>query len=366
MSRIEHSSEGRTTRVIALGAFCALWSFILAPTPAAASFHLNQIEQVIAGVGGDTTAQAIQLRMRAGGQTFLSYTRLKAYDANGANPVLLVDFTRDVPNGLMGERVLIASSGFAKYTGPALQPDFTLTNLIPASYLAAGRLTFEDGNGGVYWSLSFGGAAYVGSNAGAFFNDPSGDFGPPFPGPLPSSDLHALRFTGPPENPSTSNAADYALTPGAAVFTNNARESATVTLATPQLGVLLSVNQPTFAVGDTLTATLGLTDPGVPGSFDAYLGLLRPDGSIQFFTSGGIALGSVTDLGSFRPLVTGIPLPSPFSVTVPGFYTYPWTGGEQHGNYVFFLLVLEAGALSDGIVAGDEVLGIATAPFSFP
>ena len=34
-----------------------------------ATFHLMQIEQVIGGVNGDTSAQAIQLRMRFAGQT---------------------------------------------------------------------------------------------------------------------------------------------------------------------------------------------------------------------------------------------------------------------------------------------------------
>ena len=39
-----------------------------AATPAVATFHLMQIEQVIGGVNGDTSAQAIQLRMRASTQ----------------------------------------------------------------------------------------------------------------------------------------------------------------------------------------------------------------------------------------------------------------------------------------------------------
>ena len=37
-----------------------------------ATFHEMQIEQVILSVNGDTTAQAIQLRMRAAGQNFVS------------------------------------------------------------------------------------------------------------------------------------------------------------------------------------------------------------------------------------------------------------------------------------------------------
>ncbi len=36
--------------------------------PAQATFHFMQIEQVIGGVNGDTTAQAVQLRMRPAGQ----------------------------------------------------------------------------------------------------------------------------------------------------------------------------------------------------------------------------------------------------------------------------------------------------------
>jgi hypothetical protein len=39
----------------------------LAAAPAHATFHLMQVEQVIGGVGGYTSAQAIQLRMRLRG-----------------------------------------------------------------------------------------------------------------------------------------------------------------------------------------------------------------------------------------------------------------------------------------------------------
>ena len=38
--------------------------------PAQATFHFMQIEQVIGGVNGDTTAQAVQLRMRFAGQNY--------------------------------------------------------------------------------------------------------------------------------------------------------------------------------------------------------------------------------------------------------------------------------------------------------
>ena len=47
----------------------------LTAAPAWASFHVMKIEQAIGGVGGDTTQQAIQLRMRANGQNLLGGMR---------------------------------------------------------------------------------------------------------------------------------------------------------------------------------------------------------------------------------------------------------------------------------------------------
>ena len=94
--------------------------------------------------------------------------------------------------------------------------------MIPASYLPAGRLTFEDNGGTIYWSLSWGGAAYTGSTTGSPLNDADGTYGPSFPGPLPWTSNRALLFDGAAGDLSTNNAADYIVTVGAATFTNNA------------------------------------------------------------------------------------------------------------------------------------------------
>ncbi len=192
------------------------------------TFDLMQIEQLIGGINGDVTAQAIQLRMRANFQGSVSLARLQAWDATGSNPVLIIDFTTNVANGDTGARVLVASTNFVNSTNPAVNPDFSMTNLIPMSYLAAGSLTFEDDAGTILWRISWGGASYTGSTMGIALNDADGEFGPPFDGALPTTDTQALLFPGAANALSTNNAADYVLTGGAAVFTNNAGESSTV------------------------------------------------------------------------------------------------------------------------------------------
>lgn len=211
-----------------------IWSLaavvlLLAPPPAAATFHLMQIEQAIGGVDGDTSAQAIQLRMRFRGQGGVSKGRLVVYNAAGMAPVVLIDFLTDVTPEIRGGTILIASPEFAAHTTPAAVPDFLLTNLIPASYLAAGSLTYERNTGAVLWRLSWGGSAYTGPTSGATTNDRNGDFGPPYPGPLPSTSTEAVEFQKAAIAPSRTNAHDYALTDGPAVFTNVKGESFTVT-----------------------------------------------------------------------------------------------------------------------------------------
>ena len=210
----------------------ALIAIAVVTAPAQASFHLMQVEQLIGGVNSDASAQAIQLRMRLGGQSLVAQGRVKAWDAAGLNPVLLIDLTTNVTNGLQGDRVLIVSSAFQTHVSPIQIPDFTMVNLIPASYFTAGSLTFEDDFGTIYWRLSWGGASYTGSGTVSTFNDANGNANPAFNGPLPSTGLQALRFTGAASALSTTNAAYYALTAGASTWTNNARLSETVQVPT--------------------------------------------------------------------------------------------------------------------------------------
>lgn len=210
-----------------LGKFVAV-GVILFSQPALATFHLMQIEQVIGGVNGDVTAQAIQLRLRSASQNQVSQARMYAWDAAGANPILVIDFTEDISNTAAGTRILIASPSFIAATNPQAVVDFPIEHLIPESYLAAGSLTFEDDLGGVLWRLSWGGGSYAGPTDVSFFNDLDQNSAPPFPNPLPSNSLQALKFKFAANVRSTNNAADYAVTDTAAVFGNSTGGTFTV------------------------------------------------------------------------------------------------------------------------------------------
>ena len=190
---------------------------------AQAAFHVMQIEEVIGGLAGDTTAQAVQLRLRAAGQNLVSFARVRAWDAAGQNPVLLVNMGTDVSNSNGGDNILLASASFNTIMtgvyGASYASDFTLTNLIPASYLTGGKVTFEDDSGFVYWSLAFGN--YTGTNlSGDTTNDADGNFGPPTVAP-PTNSRQGIHFTGAFFDASTTNQANYALTSNPATVRNN-------------------------------------------------------------------------------------------------------------------------------------------------
>ncbi len=210
-------SSARLARV------CALFALLTLAAPAAnATFHWMHVEQIIVGVNGDSRAQAIQLRMRFDGQNLLNPGRLVLRNASGANPIVIVDFDRPVPFGAAGDRVLIASAAMSSYTDPPVTPDFELTSLIPASYFAAGTLTFETDDGTlVICRLSWGGADYTGPTSGADFNDLDGEFGPPFPLPLSPAGRQALVFLPPFADVSVANADDYAVTFDPVVLVDN-------------------------------------------------------------------------------------------------------------------------------------------------
>ena len=104
--------------------FCPVVAGAFVLPSAHATFHFMQIEQVIGGINGDLSAQAIQLRTRTFGQNFVVQARMRVLDANGANPVEIIDFTTNVPTGASGARVLIASPNFSDSLDGPLAPDY--------------------------------------------------------------------------------------------------------------------------------------------------------------------------------------------------------------------------------------------------
>ena len=241
--RTPHDAQRVWTCCVALAG-----SYGMPPSAAVASFHLMQIEQVIGGVDGDTSVQAIQLRLRFFGENQVQFARIRAWDAAGENPITLIDFDSSVPNASLGDRVLVASPDFVSHVDPPIAVDFTMTNLIPDSYLAAGCITFEGDAGTVYWLLSFGGNNYTGLTTATMLNDDDGDFGPPFDGPLPSKTGQGLLFQGSALDKSITNQDDYLLTSGQAVFTNNKGDSATILGCPGQINLDAGTNLAAFSL----------------------------------------------------------------------------------------------------------------------
>ena len=190
------------------------------------NYHVMQIEQVIGGVDGNSNAQAIQLRMRSAGQSVVTNGRLRAWDANGANPILLLDIASNVTNSAAGSNILLTSLAFdtMMQNVPGYAKDFTLATTIPASYLTGGRVTFEDNSGAtIWWAVAWG--SFTGANTGSTQNDADGNFGTPFASALPANLRQGIRFTGAASALSTTNSTDYAFTANPATVRNNAGTS---------------------------------------------------------------------------------------------------------------------------------------------
>lgn len=353
-------------------------AFGLMGQDARASFHLMQIEQVIGGVNGDPTAQAIQLRMRSAFQNQMQFSRIRAHDATGSNPVIIATFASAVSNFAEGSRILITSPNFANHTSPALVTDRVMTNVIPASYLDAGSLTFEDTGGTIYWRLSWGGAAYTGSVTGSITNDADGNFGK-LNIALPSTSLQAIRFLGGATSLSTSNAIDYAVTAGAATFVNNTGTSFTVIAGCPAITVSpatlpnaevgMPYSQNISASGGTSPYTFAVTTGSLPSGLTLSSGGLlsgTPDGlGLSNFTVTATASNSCTGQRAFSlnvvcpTLIVSPPTLPSGTVNVPYNQSLSAEGGTA--PYDFAVTV---GSLPDGLSLTNEgeLSGTPTAP----
>ncbi len=304
--------------------------FLLLSSTAWASVHLMQIERVIAGVDGDASAQAVQLRMRSAFQNQTQLARLVAYDAAGLNPVILVAPSTTVPNSSAGDRILFCTSAFAADTDPLTATDFTMVP-IPSSYLAAGSLTWESTTGSIYWRLSWGGSSYTGNTTGTTFNDVDGQFAPVYTSELPSAGTNALSFLGTATDLSTNNANDYALTADNADFMNNA-------------GTVFTVQSTATAVESLPRLSTGVEmQPAFPNPFNP-----RTNVRFELAEEGRVSLRIYgLDGRLVNVLLDG--------VQPPGTQLRSWTGTDLQGRSVasgVYLIQLEVG---DGSAASQRV-----------
>src|SRR2546427_6763385 len=89
------SREGRMSRIIVL---LAGFLVLAAPGPSRAAFHVANIDEIMSGVGGDASAQYVEIRMLSGGQTFVAHSRLTAFSCDGSIVSVLLEVPANICN----------------------------------------------------------------------------------------------------------------------------------------------------------------------------------------------------------------------------------------------------------------------------
>ncbi len=111
---------------------------MLGALPAGAAFHLNEITKVMVGLNGNTTIQAVELKMLASGENLVTGVSIKVYDAAGAQMDSLGSFAASVPTGIAGRFILCATPNFAATFG--ITPDLVIK---PGLLVGTGQVSFE-------------------------------------------------------------------------------------------------------------------------------------------------------------------------------------------------------------------------------
>ena len=93
---------------------------------ASAAFHLAVIDEIMTSYGGDSNVQFVEIRMLAGGQTFVSNSVLGVFDATGAYTGDALVVPSNLANSGAGLHWLMATPQFT--TVSSLTPDFTFPN----------------------------------------------------------------------------------------------------------------------------------------------------------------------------------------------------------------------------------------------
>lgn len=135
----------------------ALALALLATAPAHASFHLMKVVEVHAGSPAAPNAQYVVLQMYFAGQNFVGGHAVTIYNAAGT-PVGTFTFGGAVPNGLVQDRILVATAEAQAFF--SITPDLLMQPVITA---AGGKACFEVNIDCVAWGNYSGSTTGVGT-----------------------------------------------------------------------------------------------------------------------------------------------------------------------------------------------------------
>ncbi len=102
------------------------------------TFHIANITKVMVGFNGDSTIQAVEIKMLLGGENLVSTMQIATYNGSGVKIATLGTFPATVPNGLAGDNILCATPNFQTTFG--IIPDLLLTPGIPVT---SGQVVYE-------------------------------------------------------------------------------------------------------------------------------------------------------------------------------------------------------------------------------
>jgi hypothetical protein len=175
-------------------------------SPAFAAVHCMRIQHVLAGVNGDTTIQAVELRMSISGQVFTNGSQLHFYNSAGVETGVFT-LNANVANGAAGASILIGTAAFDAVWPSSNPSGVSVDFVMPENVMApSGKVLFGPPTGGncVGETKGYDSVAYGTGYTGGV------EYPPAFDQDLPTSGIQALRLKATQfDTDQDSNLADY-------------------------------------------------------------------------------------------------------------------------------------------------------------
>src|SRR2546422_1920503 len=90
---------------------------VLVPAPGHAVYHIANIDEIMSGMGGDSSAQYVEIRMLFGGQGSVAHSRLTAFSCDGGTHSILLEAPDDVCPANSNGRWTMGTTSWATATG---------------------------------------------------------------------------------------------------------------------------------------------------------------------------------------------------------------------------------------------------------